>query len=73
MSMEQRVLRHRQALILAWGSTAMLLTERELPICGGVQAVRCGDVGLKPETRMDRPSVTPEGTLTAHCKDASAE
>ena len=22
---------------------------------------------------MDRPSVTPEGALTAHCKDASAE
>ena len=51
----------------------MLLTGRELPVRGGVQAVKCGDVGLKPGTRMDRPSVTPEGALTAHCKDASAE
>lgn len=71
--MEERALRYRQALILARGSTAVLLTGRELPICGGVQAVRCGDVGLKPGTRMDRPSVTPEGTLTAHYKDASVE
>lgn len=28
---------------------------------------------MKPATRMDRPSVTPEDALTAYCKDASAE